>query len=367
MRREIHRRRGVYRRSSGGWGHRAVYIGALVASAAMVAGFGAALLVYGPLGSPSHQLIGSNLNTPPKGVTFGNASVVFASNLKLTNATGGNWTWNFTNATGSFNGPCNQSGIYGLNGTGIYLYGDNNSSIYNLTGNTTLVCLNSINNGQLNATWYWSQNGTTRYVFNNYTAEGVPNGSYFNNTVVNVSSCSNFTLFHGLNNTTFNGSYIPCQTYFEMNNDTVWLPTYSNATYANGTAPPYGNSTILWSPNQTGYDPSDLIYQLPVYFSNATTGAYEISVALEGVTPVAQTFLFNYSAAAANNSTVLFTFDLTSAWLMDLASTYHNATYNITEMAIYGSINVVSAIVTECAQTAAGEPVCPIATPVDWG
>jgi hypothetical protein len=346
MRREGHRRRGVFRASSGGWGHRAVYVGAAVATAALLAGFGVAILVYGPLGTPARQLAGSTLNVPPKGVSFGNASVAFASSLNLTNSTGVGWHWAY-NATGAFNGPCNSSGILAPNGS--YVYANNESSPVNLTGNTTLVCLNSVNNGLLNATWYYSANGT-QLTFNNYTAVGsVANGSYYNSSFANVSSCSNWTLFHELQNSSsvYNGSYIPCDTYFEMNNNTNWLPSYS------------GNNSTLWSPNQTGYAPNDLVYAVPVDFTNnATGGVYAISVSIEGITPVAQTFYFNATGA---NDTVLFTFDMTSAWLMDL--TLENATtpFNASAMPIYASIGVVSALVTECGQSG-GVAVCPVAT-----
>ena len=351
MRRENHRRRGLSRASSGGWGHRAVYLGAIVASAAMVAGFGSALLIYGPLGAQQHQLIGSNLNVPPKGVSFGNASAVFGSQLSTVNASGGGWDWS-TNVTGAFNGPCNTTGVLDL-ANDTYSNASNNSSAFALPLNTTIVCLNSINDGVLNATWYG--NSTTTFTVDNYTAGGVPNGSYYNDSVVNVSSCSNFTLYHELNLTTFNGSYIPCQTYFEMNNNTTWLPSYA------ASGPGVANNSTLWSPNQTGYLPGDVVYQVPVFFSDAPNATYEISVAIEGVTPVAQTFFFAYNGTG--NDTVLFTFDMTAAWLMDLSTANNNTTYNYTALAIYGSINVVSSIVTECSTGSLGQSVCPIATP----
>ncbi len=150
MRRESHRRRGLSRASSGGWGHRAVYVGAVIAAAALVAGFGVAVLVYGPIGTPFHQLSGSTLGSPPRGVEFGSASEVLATDLNLSNLTGFP-TWNWTNATGNFTGPCNESGIF--NGT-TFVGASNNSTPVNISvgGNTTtLVCLNSVNNGVVNA------------------------------------------------------------------------------------------------------------------------------------------------------------------------------------------------------------------------
>jgi len=349
MRRENHRRRGVSRASAGGFGHRAVYIGAAVATAALLAGFGAAILVYGPLGTPTHQIGGTTLNVPPAGVTFGNASLAFAAGLNLLNATGGGWNWS-ENSTG-FYGPCSHSGIYLPNGS--YAASNNASSAVNLTGNTTLVCLNSVTNGTLNATWYYAANGSQQ-VFNTYNATGyVPNGSYFTDSQGNnITACDNWTLFHTIiQGGAYNQSYLPCDTYFEMNNNTNWLPAF-NAT---------GNSSLtLWSPMQNGYLPNDLVYAIPVYFSNLTKGGvYEVSVAIEGVTPVAQTFFFNFTGKGTNN-TVLFTFDMTAAWLMDLGVT-NQTPFNSTSMAIYGSIGTVSGIVSECG-AANGVAVCPIVT-----
>jgi len=361
MRRESHRRRGVFRASSGGWGHRAVYVGAIVASAALIAGFGAALLVYGPLGTPLRQLSGTTLPVPPTGVVFGNASVAFASQLA------GNATWNWTanNTTGGFNGPCNVSGILDYNGT--YVPGvNNNSSAQNLSGTgngTTTVCLNSVNNGVLNATWYNLTNGS-QATFNSYNGtDWLPMGSYFNNSIANISACNNWSMYHLLN-TTYN-SYIPCQTFFEMNNNTTYLTSYTGTGNATGG---YNNST-LWSPNQTGYAPNDIIYTIPVIFTNASrNGTYAISIDIEGVTPIAQTFFFNDSIGNTTlaNDTVLFAFDMTAAWLVDLSFSGNNGTapYNTTTMAIYGSIGTVSSIVTECAIGSLGQAVCPIAAPV---
>lgn len=280
---------------------------------------------------------------PPAGVSFGNASVVFASSLNLTNGTGQGWNWSY-NSTGVFNGPCNGSGIHLGNGT--YAAHDNASSAVNLTGNVTLICLNSVNNGVTNATWYFNSTGAPT-TFNTYTSTGVVNGSYYNASGVNVSSCSNWSMFHNINTTTFNGSYLPCNTYFEQNNNTAWLPSFS------------GNNSTLWSPNQTGYAPNDLLYVVPIDFSNtAASGTYELSVAIAGVTPVAQSFFVNDTTGV--NNTVLFTFDMTTAWLMDLSVT--NLTpFNQSSMAIYASIGVASSIVTLCGFGASGA-VCPVVT-----
>ncbi len=373
MRRENHRRTGVYRKSSGGWGHRAVYVGAVVATAALIAGFGAALLAYGPLGTPVRSIAGTTAGLAPKGVVLGTASETFASQLNLNNASApGAATWNWTNATGGFNGPCNASGI--LNQTnGSYIpYDTNNSTnasapLQNLSANgnsTTLVCLNSVNNGLVNATWYYAQNGSEQ-TYNSYNSTNwVANGSSYNSSAFNIPSCSNWTSTNFTNwteyhefNTTYN-SFIPCSTYFEMNNNTTYLTSFGGSGNATGG---YNNSS-LWSPNQTGYLPSDVVYALPVIFENSSVnGTYEISVAIQGVTPVAQTFFFNDTIGntTLQNDTVLFVFDMTVAWLMDLSLNMTGNTTNGSALVVYGSIGTASIIVSECAQL-----VCPIEAPV---
>jgi hypothetical protein len=353
MRREnSHRRRGVYRARAGGWGHRAVYVGAAVATAALLAGFGAAILVYGPLGQPTRQIGGSTLNVPPRGVSFGPAGIVFANALSSNNSTlnggaiGLNLTWNETG--GVSNGPCNTTGVWD---NGTQFNATNVSQPWNLTGHVALVCLNAVSHGNITATWY---NGTAGQglIYNNYTSGGVVNGSYYTGYgAVNISSCSNWSLFHNIN-TTY-GSYIPCQTYFEMNANTTYLPSF------NGTNNAGPNSTeSLWSPGQNGYASDDLVYVIPVYFANTSANAtYEITIAAAGITPVAQTFFFN-NTAPGENSTVLFAFDMTAAWLMDLTVT-NETPFHSTSQAIYASVGVVSSIVTECG-LANGYAVCPV-------
>jgi hypothetical protein len=345
MRRENHRRRGVYRASAGGFGHRAVYVGAAVATAALLAGFGAAILVYGPLGQPYRQIAGSTLPVAPNGVHFGTAGVIMANAL-AGNGTGYglNLTWNYS-AAGGIQGPCNVSGVWD---NGTQFNATNASQPWNMTlDNTTLVCLNSIQNSILNATWYY-QNGV-QSTFNTYSSGGVVNGSYYAAGGVNISSCSNWTLFHNINTGAFNGSYIPCQTYFEMNNNTTTLPAF-NATNA--------SAESLWSPNQSGYAPNDILYVVPVFFQNASNATYEITIAIAGITPVAQTFYFNDTAGVGGNTTVVFAFDMTAAWLMDLTVT-NETPFNSTSLAIYASVGVSSAIVTECG-LANGMAVCPV-------
>jgi len=379
MRRESHRRRGVYRASSGAWGHRAVYVGAVVATAAVIAGFGAALVVYGPIGTPARQLSGTTIGIPPKGVLFGNAEQVLATGLNLT-GTLGNPAWNWTNSTGAFTGPCNASGVLTnasslSSGAWGYQPGfmnnqTNASNLSSVGGGVTLVCLNSVNTGVLNATWYY--NGLTNTTVNSYNATNwIPDGSYDNTTLGNISSCNqwNTTVGTGMqawNNThqINNASFMPCATYYEMNANTTFLPSFgATAAGANLT------NTTVWAPGQMGYGPDDVVYELPVVFTNASiNGTYEIALAIQGVTPVAQTFYFNdvIGGTTAAPDTVLFTFDMTAAWLFDasivLNSTFQPAPANFSTAVIYGAIGIVSSVITEC-QGFGLSAYCPLAAP----
>lgn len=383
MRRESHRRRGLNRESSGGWGHRAVYLGAVVAVAAVFAGFGAAVVVYGPLGSPTHQLVGTTATSAPQGVYFGNAQIVTASSLNLTNASGFP-TWNWTNpATNQTTGPCNGTGTLANNDSFYYNDSYNATDAYNISGggNVTLVCLNAVIGGNLTATWYNATNGS-QTTFNTYNAtNGIPNGSYYTSDGQNVSSCNQWTgpftstiwnQTHIDNATTF----LPCGTYYEMNNNTTWISSFGGL-YNGSTNPVYGfpdyNNSTLWSWNQSGYAPADLVYEVPVVFTNASiNGTYEITLSIGGVTPVAQSFFFNDSLqdTGVTPGVVLFTFDMTAAWLFD-AAVFINATTgapgpaNVTTPLIYGAIGVTSAIVTECLAYANGSATCPVAVPQD--
>jgi len=355
MRRESHRRRGAYRASTGGWGHRAVYIGAIVAAVAMVSGFGAALLPYGPLGLgvPSRQISGSSTGVPPTGVYFGNATELFASGLNLNVSGTGAWAWT---TAGNFTGPCNGSGVFQ---SGVYnLTNYSNLANINSTAPVDLVCLNSVYGGNVTATWY-----NSTFMSNSYDPiTWVPNGSTYNNGVENISSCNEWTpagasssgtiwnATHVENLTTFT----PCNTYYEMNNNTTYVTSFvgSQAVYngSTGEGPWYE-----WAYNESGYLPGDVLYEVPVLFTPmSVNGTYEISIAIGGVTPVVQTFYFNDSLyGGTTNVTVEFVFDMTAAWLMDLS--FNMDGMPATTPMIYGAIGTVSTIVTECAPTG-----CPV-------
>jgi hypothetical protein len=351
----------------------------------MITGFGVAVLVYGPIGTPTHQLSGSTLGAPPKGVFFGNAQEALASGLNLFNATGLGFNWNWTNGTGQFAGPCNASGTLNTT-TGLYIYQTNATQADNISGgggSTTLVCLNSVGvvtnatgtfNDTLNATWYYNNNSTTQFTFNSYNSTNwYANGSFYNSTFGNISSCSQWdnpaNPANAFNDSVWNathinnGNFTPCQTYYEMNNNVTYLPSFGATLNATGTGL---NNTTLWSPGQFGYAPSDVVYEVPVIFTNASiNGTYEISIAIGGVTPVAQTFYFNDSIGGTTvaNDTVLFTFDMTAAWMYDAALNMTGNVTNASSPEIYGAIGVVSIVVTECALNN-GMPYCPVAAPI---
>jgi len=372
MRRESHRRRGLNRASSGGFGHRAVYVGAVVAAAAMIAGFGAAVVIYGPLGAPTHQIFRSTTPVPPPGVSFGNASAVQAINLNLTGVDNAsiNWTW-FSSSGSGINGPCNGSFEVGNNSSGYAEVNAANTSYNVSAGNVTLVCLNSVvptlsGDGQwvgnLTSPWY----ATTGNTWNQ--TDFMATGSNFTSTVGTVASCNGnnssayatgtssfppaiWNLTHTENLTT-NAPEEVCSTYYEQNANTSWLPTFAGHwDEATGVL----NNSTPWETNQSGYAPDDIVYQVPVIFTNASApGVYAISVGIEGVTPVAETFYFNDTIGGTTGAPgiVLFTFDLTAAWQYDagvqLNSTGQASPVNESAPLIYGAIGTESAIVTEC-------------------
>ena len=348
MRRESHRRRGVSRASSGGWGHRAVYVGAVVATAAVIAGFGAAVLIYGPIGSPYRQLSGSTLGSPPVGVTFGAGQELLASGLALTN-TSATAAWNWTAG-----GPCNASAAWA---GGVNYNATNDSTAAPITaGNDTLVCLNSVTlGGVLNSTW-WAGLGAASYLTNSAGATGIPAGQSYSANGQNVTSCNSFTggwqspwnLTH-INN----ASFTPCQTFYQQNNNTGILPSFDGL--ANSTEWVTNNTG---GADQYGYLTSDVVYEITVDFANTSTnGFYEISIAIAGVTPVAQTFVFNDTAhGGASSGQVTFVFDMTAAWLFDASYNYSAMPTPSTTPEIYGAIGLSSVVISECS----GDGVCPV-------
>jgi hypothetical protein len=340
-----------------------------VATAAMIAGFSGALLVYGPSGTgvPSRQSSASSATVPPTGVTFGNAQAIIGTDLNLTGADG-YVGWNWTNTSGVFTGPCNASGILSpTNGT--YAPYDTSTAAQNLSaggGNVTLVCLNSVGvtpnslyGGGIDATWYYDSLGNP-LTFNSYnSSDMVGDGSSYNSSLVNEASCNQWgsnTSWSPVWNSThvLNQNFTPCDTYYEQDSNTTWILSFAGeftGVFTSGLyeGMPIYNGSSLWAPDEMGYGPADVLYEVPVVFSNASVnGTYEISIAIEGVTPVPQTFYFNdtIGRTAAAPDTVDFVFDMTAAWLMDLSFNMLGAP--ATTPMIYGAVGTVSTVVTEC-------------------
>jgi hypothetical protein len=381
MIREGHRRRrGPRRARAGGWGHRWIYVGSIVVAAAVVSGFGSALLIYAPIGVAHRQLSAGQVGAAPVGVGFGKDAEVIATSLHLTNATFNNRSWNWTDASGAYSGPCNASGIL-VPSNGSYLPFNTNATPVNVTsGNTTLVCLDSVGptlvwpyGGVVQATWYYNQTGAPLTTNSYDPVNFMANGSNYTDGSSNITSCNSWEAPPGAApwqspwNLTHidNASFTPCPTYYEMNNNTTWVSSFNGQSlgqFASGLyvgLPDYANST-LWAPDEMGYGPSDVVYAVPVSFNNTTStdGLYEISIAIGGVTPVAQTFFFNnlVHGGTGGPGTVLIVFDLTAAWLYDASYNMSGDPTPSTTPEIYGAVGLVTTVVTECSL----DGICPV-------
>jgi len=387
MRRESHRRRGAYRASSGGWGHRAVYIGAVVATVAIVTGFGSAVLIYGPIGTGYRQLSGSTIPIPPVGVQFGNAQEIIASSLPAYNTTTPNvfGIGGYSNASSL----CNASGVFSPDLASVFpseTYPGLNLN-FNLTwgnvtsGNETFVCLNSVGAnyyanptapewaGLVNSTWYAGLFGTT-YLTDLQGQTYVPNNQSWTNGAQTIQSCNNFTAPASApvwaspwNMTHINNmSFTPCNTFYQMNNNTTVLPSFDGVNYFNGVgwSGTPDNSTN-WVLNESGYMGADDVYEIPVIFENTSTnGIYEICLSITGITPLEQCFNFNVTVTATGaNASVVFLFDMTAAWLYDTSYSYNGVgavTSTTTHPEIYGAVGLSTLTVTQCSS----DGVCPV-------
>lgn len=339
-----------------------------MATAAVIAGFGAAVLIYGPIGSPYRQLTGTSSYTPPVGVTFGTGQAVLGSQLPAPSAS----QPNVFNLGGYSNASsvCNASGVFSYGAVGIPLFSLGTGNI--TSGNTTYVCLNSVGAnatapfGIVNSTWNAGLvGGKTLTDLQGQTY--IPEDQNYSANGQNVASCNNFTapagsaIWQSSWNLTHinNGSFTPCNTFYQMNSNTTVIPSFDGVLNSTGKAP--GNSST-WVINETGYLASDVVYEVPVNFNgSATDGLYQFSVDIGGVTPVAQVFNLNYTGHGLSNATVVFVFDMTAAWLFDASYSYNGTggvPSNSTLPEIYGAIGLVSMIVTECASNG----VCPVQT-----
>ncbi len=378
MRRDSHRRRGVRRARAGGWGHRAVYAGAIVATASLLAGFGVAGFYFGTFSHVFPQRIATNVPESPYGVVFLSSGAMFAGFLP--NA-------NFTNATGG--GPCQNltaNGTNTLNNTSasnpINLSASNPTNSINAT--TTYICLNAVLGG--NITYQWNFINGTYGGFANYTAWDNTSAPVSNNTTANNNTAGwyNISLFNLTGNANLTASSLnisgcnPVWTnisgllncrWFAGNNNTTFLP-HAGFYAANGSwvsqASNASPDPVWWHPNQSGYLPDDSVYQATVAFANYTPAGmtYQIQVFFGGATPVPQVYYVN-TGAGGQNETVTFVFDMSLAWTTALAGNLYGESLNNTT--IIANIGSVSVLVSQCYVDATGSMVCPEATAPIYG
>ncbi len=376
MRRESHRRRGLSRASSGGWGHRAVYVGAAIATAALVTGFALAGYYFGTFSHVFDQSSASGNSNAPYGVVYLGEYATYASLIS---------NFNFTNSSG---GPCvnvTANGTNQLNNSSLgpdvplNLSASNTTDSVNAT--TTFVCLNAINNGNISYLWQFV-NGTyvndTNYTgwdtinvsANNTTAMG--NGS-FNESLFNLTGNANLTnnwinetgCLPVFNNTSF-ANASRCH-FFDANNNTTFMPHGGffapNGTWINETSTA-GPDPWYWAPNETGYAPSDLVYQASIgFYGNITDMTYEVVVSFQYATPIAQVVYVN--TGGGQNETLTFVFDMSAAWTTALTNGSYGFPGNATDgfySSVVAEIGTVSITVYQCYVDASGQTVCPSTT-----
>ena len=388
MRRESHRRRGIRRARAGGWGHRAVYAGAIVATASLLAGFGVAGFYFGTFSHVFPQSSASGSETAPYGVYYLSEGATYAG--LLPNA-------NFTNATGG--GPCQNltaNGTNTLNTTSplnpILLNASNPVNSINVT--TTYVCLNAVFNGTITNQWDFI-NGTAGNFTNNSFWDNI--SAPVNNTTDNNVSAGwyNISLFNLTGNANLTGSSInmsgcapvftnvsllPNCRWFQTNNQTTFMP-HGGFTAPNGTWISQANNSSpdpwYWHPGQMGYLPGDQVYQATLAFADYTPSnmTYQVLVYFEGATPIPQIYYVNTGAGTGTlgvNETVTFVFDMTVAWTTALAGNLFGSTNNTTTnggmfSGIIADVGTVSIIVSQCLVDASGSTVCPENTAPIYG
>src|SRR5579864_9046931 len=217
MRRESNRRRGLARASSSGWGHRAVYVGAAIATAALVTGFALAGFYFGTFSHVFNSSSANGNSNAPYGVEYLSEYATYAGLVS---------NFNFTNGTGA--GPCHNVTANGTNqlnnssthpGVPLNLSASDSNNSVNAT--TTFVCLNAINNGNISYLWQFV-NGT--FVNDtNYTGWDTINVSANNTAVIgNGSFTENLSALTG--NANLSGTVI---------NETGCAPVFNNTSFLN--------------------------------------------------------------------------------------------------------------------------------------
>lgn len=381
MRRDSHRRRGVRRARSGGFGHRAVYAGAIVAVASLLAGFGVAGFYFGTFSHIFPQSSASGSQNAPYGVYYLSAGATYAGllpNVNWTNASAGPCQNGTANGTNTLN---NTSALNPIN-----LSASNTTNSVNNT--TTYICLNWVFNGNISYAWNFV-NGTFMN-FTNYTSwdnvsAPLNNTSVNNNTAATFNmSLENLTGNLNLSNSTINmtgcdpvwtnlsniSNFTNCR-FYAANNNTTFMP--HGGFYApNGTWISEANNTSYdpwyWHPNQTGYLPSDQVYQATLEFANYTPAnmTYQVMVDFGGATPVPQIYYVN-TGGGGENETVTFVFDMSLAWTTAIPGNFSGAMNNTTTnfgffSGIVAQISSASIIVSQCYVDSSLATVCPSAT-----
>jgi hypothetical protein len=379
MGRESHRYRGVRRRSTGGWGHRAIYVAAAVATASLVSGFALAGYWFGTFSHVFPQATAQGLESAPYHVVFLGMGATYAGLLDYLNFT--NVTWNSTT------GPCENvtaNGTNMLNSTGASMAlnlsmpnaTDSSNATVGAGNETTIVCLNAVDNGGITELWgnYTNQSG-----WDNVSA---PSNASFGNVTYNVSlanltgnaNLSGDTLNITGCNPVVNNTSIPELTncpFFASNNNTTYLPHagfWDNGVWYSEANSSDNNSSTFWHPNQTGYLPSDSVFYASVlFYDTAPNVTYEVDVEFQGATPIPQVFFVN-TGSGDQNDTVTFVFDTTIAWTTALTNnSYGLVDGNVTNGTGFGSfdsyvvaqIGTVSVTVSQCYVDASAQLACP--------
>lgn len=355
-----------------------------MATASLLAGFALAGFYFGTFSHVFNHSSATGVNNAPYGVYFLGEYSTYAGLLPNANFTAGH-------------GPCQNvtgNGTDQLNNTsvtaGVPLNLSDSNTTNSINNTTTYVCLNAVFDGNISYIWNYI-NGTFAGDFANYSAWD------------NVSVAANNSTVIGFNNTTFNESLFNLTGDANLTND--WLnmtgcnPVVNNTTFLNATDCAYfagnNNTTYMphggfyasngswineatntspmpwyWHPNQTGYLPSDEVYQASLAFANYTPAntTYEIVVDFAGATPIPQIFFVN-TGGGGENETVTFLFDESLAWTTALPGGdfgYTNATENFYS-AVIAEIQSVSITVYQCYADATGHTACPMTTAAIYG
>lgn len=361
MRRESHQYRGIRRPTRGaGWGHRAVYVGAAIATAALVTGFGLAGFYFGSFSHVWNQSSAQGNENAAYGVVFLTEGATYASLVTYLNLGAAPCSTLPTNGT-NVSDPAAALNLSASNATD------------SLNANATFVCLNSVSNSTVSYAWGAYTNQTAWNVINvsaaNVSGAPVFNESYenltgYNGSVGNLVETGCNPYFNATAQT--NASIWANCPFFAGNTQTAFMPHGGFWTGPNdtGTWISETNSSSpdpwYWHPGQAGYLPTDQVYYASIGFLGQIPGlTYEVVVSIGGVTPVPEVYYVNTGSGA--NETLTFVFDMTAAWTSAGDEMQYGA-LNATE-GYYGGfqalVGTVSITVSQCYVDAQGHLACP--------